>query len=128
MNGISTQLAGWAQRCFTNHAQATGAKSPIVHFACYVQNQYGQQCVVLMLTSVMQVIDQLVGNLELPWEGSRLTKSVLRKLGAHKKDVLGLLHRDPNERLTLYQFLNSCSRVLAGTESQAPQTQVGHGP
>ena len=82
----------------------------------------------LMLVAVMQVIDQLVGNQELPWEGSRLTSSVLKKLGAHKKDVLGLLHRDPEERLTLYQFLNSCSLVLAGTESHNPYAQAGSKP
>ena len=80
---------------------------------------------ILTRVAVVQVIDQLVGNRELPWEGSRLTPSVLKKLGAHKKDVLGLLRRDPEERLTLYQFLNSCSRVLAATESQVPHTQVG---
>ena len=72
----------------------------------------------------MQVVEQLVGNQELPWEGSRLTSSVLRKLGAHKKDVLGLLHRDPEERLTLYQFLNSCSQMLAGTEAPGLATNT----
>jgi hypothetical protein len=72
---------------------------------------------------IAQVIEQLVGHQELPWEGSRLTQSVLRKLGAHKKDVLGLLNRDPEERLTLYQFLNSCSQMLAGTEYQPPHAQ-----
>lgn len=65
------------------------------------------------------VIDQLVGKKELPWEGSRFTASVQRKLGAHRKDVLGLLRRDPEQRLTLYQFLNSCSQMLAGTEIPA---------
>ena len=93
--------------------------------ACLGLDRRLNLCVMLMLGAEMQVIDQLVGNRELPWEGSRLTSSVLRKLGAHKKDVLGLLRRDPEERLTLYQFLNSCSRVLAATESQVPHTQVG---
>jgi hypothetical protein len=76
-------------------------------------------------SDVVQVMDQLVGNRELPWEGSRLTQGVLRKLGAHRRDILGLLHRDPRQRLTLYQFLNSCSMVLAGTDNHAPLTQRG---
>lgn len=67
----------------------------------------------------MQVIEQLVGNQELPWEGARFDANVQRKLGAHRKDVLGLLKRDPEQRLTLYQFLNSCSQMLAGTETPA---------
>lgn len=60
-------------------------------------------------------MNQLVGTADLPWEGKRLTPEVLRKLGAHRKDVLGLLHRDPDQRLTLYEFLNCCSRVLQYT-------------
>lgn len=60
----------------------------------------------------MQVVSQLRGESDLPWEGERLSK-VERKLGKMRGPVLALLNRDPAQRMTAAQFVRECNSLFA---------------
>ena len=58
----------------------------------------------------MQVVAQLKGESQLPWEGSGAPAAALRgKLGAFKAPILSLLRRDPAERESLRHFQSLCT-------------------
>lgn len=60
----------------------------------------------------MQVVECLLGERELPWEGEDL-KRVERKLGKMREPVLALLHRDPAQRMNAPQFVHECNALFA---------------
>lgn len=71
----------------------------------------------------VQVVAQLVGESALPWEEE--TEDALKLLpgaGRLRVSVLQLLHRDPDQRLALPDFLAACSQIL--TESSTPPQAV----
>ena len=63
----------------------------------------------------MQVMAQLRGESELPWEGRRFRAhpSDRRRLGVFRQPVLALLQRRPERRATMQQFCNSCHRLFS---------------
>ena len=74
----------------------------------------------------VQVEAQLLGQAELPWEGSRLDTATLRCLGVLHDLVLGLLRRDPAQRSTMQTFCTDCNAIVASattTTGQAVTTE-----
>ena len=67
----------------------------------------------------MQVLAQLRGDAELPWEGDRLTDEARHQLGVFRGAVLGLLCRDPAQRASVSELCSACDNVVAS------QTTVG---
>lgn len=62
----------------------------------------------------MDQIEGLNGQ-ELPFEGSLLTPKVRQNLGVFKHLVLLLLARNPQERPSIAEFCETCSRILEGS-------------
>jgi hypothetical protein len=65
---------------------------------------------------VMDCIEGLNGQ-ELPWEGKGITPAIRRRLGIFKAPITSLLSRDPAERPSMSEFVDSCNRMLAGSTS-----------
>lgn len=63
----------------------------------------------------VQVIQQLLGEQPLPWEGERLTGAQRTRLGVFRRPVLQLLERDPARRPTLQQFCDMCTSIFSAT-------------
>ena len=72
-----------------------------------------------MHVSVVQVIEMILGDRQAPWEDSKTSKKLLRALGIFKTGVLGLLARDPSQRLTIHKFQQACRRSLANSSVTA---------
>lgn len=68
----------------------------------------------------VQVAAQLRGVMKLPWEAGRLTDGTLQQLGVFRQAVLGLLRRDPAQRVTVQALCAVCDNVVSS------QTTVGH--
>lgn len=60
----------------------------------------------------MQVIGQLLGEAQLPWEGANLTMEHIGRLGPLHKPILQLLERDPNRRPSMRTFADKCKSLL----------------
>lgn len=67
----------------------------------------------------MQILAQLLGDQELPWEGARAAPETMRKLRSLRTPVLALLDRNPQRRLTMQQFCESCDDIF-GTRTYKP--------
>jgi hypothetical protein len=65
----------------------------------------------------VQVIKEIMGEGEfrLPWEGPDAGRALLKRAGKLRSSILQLLHRDPDERLTLDAFLRYCYNMLSTT-------------
>lgn len=61
---------------------------------------------------MMQVIGQLLGESQLPWEGSNLSMEHQGRLGVLRKPVLQLLDRDPMRRPSMRAFADKCKALL----------------
>ena len=61
----------------------------------------------------------ILGDRQAPWEDPETCKKLLRPLGIFKTGVLGLLARDPAQRLTIHSFQQACRRSLANTSVTA---------
>lgn len=59
----------------------------------------------------LQVIGQLLGEAQLPWEGNNLTMEQQGRLGVLHKAVLQLLHRDPLRRPPMRAFADKCKSL-----------------
>jgi hypothetical protein len=60
----------------------------------------------------MQVIEQLRGDVALPWEGEMSLKQQ-RGLGPFQGPVLQLLHRDPAQRMSMKRFHAACTHLFS---------------
>eukprot|EP00892_Ulva_mutabilis_P002845 jgi/Ulvmu1/12561/UM091_0002.1 len=60
------------------------------------------------------VMQQLRGEVELPWEGERFRAhpTARRRLGVFRQPVLALLARAPAQRASMAQFCDSCHRLF----------------
>lgn len=61
---------------------------------------------------VLQVVGQLLGEEELPWEGNNLTFDHRTRLGALRRPILQLLERDPGQRPSMQAFSDKCRRLI----------------
>ena len=66
--------------------------------------------------SCVQIMKQLKGEEELPWEGDKNTDA-RRKLGLFRQPILSLLEREPTQRATLAAFCNTCQQTFASTST-----------
>ena len=61
---------------------------------------------------------RIVGEQPLPWEqGAEDAQEVLRRLGRFRPGILGLLQRDPQQRITISAFISRCRSVLEQTSA-----------
>ena len=60
----------------------------------------------------VQVIAQLMGEAQLPWEGANLTMEHKERLGVLRKAVLQLLERDPARRPSMRAFSDKCRALM----------------
>jgi hypothetical protein len=65
----------------------------------------------------VQIIKQLKGDAELPWEGERGDPEVLRKLRSLRGPILSLLERDPTKRSSMTTFCEQCDDIF-GTRTR----------
>lgn len=65
----------------------------------------------------MQIMKQLQGEEELPWEGEQHIEA-RRKLGIFRQPILSLLNREPTERATLAAFCRSCQQIFSATSTE----------
>lgn len=64
----------------------------------------------------VQVMARIVGEQPLPWEAAAEgSQELLRRLGRFQPGILGLLQRDPEQRLTIAAFISRCRSVLEQT-------------
>ena len=63
----------------------------------------------------MQVIAQILGKEEAPWEAKATAPVLLKKLGHFRGAVLSLLSRDALARPSMAEFQLACNRVLSST-------------
>jgi hypothetical protein len=68
----------------------------------------------------VQIVSQLKGEADLPWEGQRADPETLRKLRALRGPVLQLLARDPARRPTLKAFCNMCDDIFGTRTIRTP--------
>jgi hypothetical protein len=71
-----------------------------------------------LIDVAMQVIAQIVGEQQLPWESEQGARLLLRRAGKFKGPLLQLLNRDPAERPTIESFVMQCSNILSSTTQQ----------
>jgi hypothetical protein len=57
-----------------------------------------------MNVNFVQIIAQLKGEAELPWEGERAEPEVLRKMRTLRRPIMSLLERDPEKRPSMMKF------------------------
>ena len=64
-----------------------------------------------------QMMDALVGRTTLPWEdeSSNQYLPAMRRLGAMRRGVLGMLHRDPAQRMQLTEVHSLWNSIFEGT-------------
>jgi hypothetical protein len=63
----------------------------------------------------LQVIKQVIGKEQAPWEAAITAPVIFDKLGHFKPAVLSLLQRTPLDRPSMAEFELACSRVLQST-------------
>ena len=65
----------------------------------------------------MQMMDALVGRTKLPWEDESSSQYLpaMRRLGAMRRGVLGMLHRDPAQRMQLTEVRSLWNSIFEGT-------------
>jgi hypothetical protein len=61
---------------------------------------------------LVQIIAQLKGEAELPWEGERANPEVMRKLRTLRRPIMALLERDPAMRPTMLKFCDLCDDIF----------------
>lgn len=67
----------------------------------------------------------ITGKAKAPWEDSKTSPEILNALGSLKNVVMGLLHRDPRQRMTLAKSYVACNRVLVqSTKTTKDNTSV----
>ena len=76
-----------------------------------------------MYGGFLQVGKQIMGELLLPWEGPDGGRELLKRAGKLRPNLLRLLHRDPNERLTVDAFVQSCSNMLSTTTQLSAESR-----
>jgi hypothetical protein len=69
-------------------------------------------------TPGVQVVAQLLGERPLPWES--MSAEDRRKLGAFRKPILALLHRDAAERPSMSEFYDACNSIFSTSTTYAP--------
>jgi serine/threonine protein kinase len=69
-------------------------------------------CVHARAPACVQVIAQLVGEAELPWEGQNLTMEQRGRLGVLRKPVLQMLDRDAARRPSMRAFADKCRSLF----------------
>lgn len=67
----------------------------------------------------LQVIERIVGEDKLPWEGEARAKELLKRAGRFKDAVLGLLCRDAAQRVSVQTFVQQYASILSTTTQQA---------
>lgn len=67
----------------------------------------------------VQILAQLLGDQDLPWEGTRAAPDTMRKLRSLRSPIMLLLERDPARRLSMQQFCESCDDIF-GTRTFKP--------
>lgn len=74
----------------------------------------------------VQVMAQLKGEQELPWEGERFRTHPTdrRRLGVFRQQVLALLDRQPERRATMAEFCDSCHGLFISAQPCSFLTQV----
>ena len=77
----------------------------------------------LTMHAHVQIMDQLQGSKELPWEGDK-SADARKKLGMFRHPILSLLRRDPEERDTLARFCSSCTEVFTTTSTHMPSERT----
>ena len=60
----------------------------------------------------LQVVGQLLGEEQLPWEGSNLTFDHRTRLGALRRPILQLLEREPAQRTSMQAFSDRCRSMV----------------
>ena len=65
----------------------------------------------------MQMMDALVGRTKLPWEDESSSQYLpaMRRLGAMRRGVLGMLHRNPAQRMQLTEVHSLWTSIFEGT-------------
>jgi hypothetical protein len=61
------------------------------------------------------VMDKIAGLEPLPWEDPVTAPTLLKHFGHFKLAVMGLLNRNPEERISMCEFRKQCNRVLMQT-------------
>lgn len=64
-------------------------------------------------------MDRILGvnGKHMPWEGGRLPRTVRKRLGIFKNELLRLLDRDPVNRPSMDDFVETCNKILGGTSA-----------
>jgi hypothetical protein len=60
----------------------------------------------------VQIIAQLKGEADLPWEGERADPEVLRKMRTLRRPIMSLLERDPEKRPSMAKFCDQCDDIF----------------
>ena len=64
-----------------------------------------------------------MGEQQLPWEMEGRGKAMLKRAGRFKDAVLGLLHRDPAERVLVRTFMRQYASIMAPTTMQGSELE-----
>ena len=72
---------------------------------------------ILKTEALMQMMDAIVGRTTLPWEdeSSNQYLPAMKRLGAMRRGVLGMLHRDPAQRMQLTEVHSLWNSLFEGT-------------
>ena len=72
---------------------------------------------ILKTEALMQMMDAIVGRTTLPWEdeSSNQYLPAMKRLGAMRRGVLGMLHRDPAQRKKLTEVHSLWNSIFEGT-------------
>lgn len=76
----------------------------------------------------VQIMRQLQGEEELPWEGQQNSSMVRKKLGIFRQPILSLLQRAPADRSSLAVFCNACQQVFSSTSTVCNYTSPRYIP
>ena len=71
---------------------------------------------ILKTEALMQMMDALVGRTSLPWEDETSSQYLpaMNRLGAMRRGVLGMLHRDPAQRMQLTEVHSLWTSIYQG--------------
>eukprot|EP00892_Ulva_mutabilis_P008922 jgi/Ulvmu1/6401/UM003_0029.1 len=72
-----------------------------------------------LVDGTQQILAQLLGEQDLPWEGARAAPDTMRKLRTLRAPVMSLLERNPLRRMNMQQFCESCDDIF-GTRTFKP--------
>jgi hypothetical protein len=65
----------------------------------------------------MQVVAQILGEEQVPWEDPVQAKALLKRAGKLRAAILDLLKRDPAQRLSVNDLMHACSTALSITRT-----------